>query len=63
MRKKSGIGIAFYILGTIILITMCVFIVINFKNDSRIFDNLSKEEAENTAYLNFISDRDTTLLC
>ena len=49
MKKKSGFSIAFYILGTIILITMCVFIVINFKNDSRIFDNLSKEEAEKLA--------------
>jgi len=63
VKKKSGFSIAFYILGTIILITMSIFIVINFKNDARIINNSPKEEVESTAYLNFSGDKGTTLLC
>ena len=53
MRKKSAFSIAFYILGTIILITISVFIVINFKNDARILDNISKKEAGSSACLDY----------
>lgn len=63
MNKKSGFSIVFYIIGTIILITMSVFIVINFKNDARIFNNSPKEATESTAYLNSDADRGTILLC
>jgi len=63
VNKKSDFSIVFYIIGTIILITMSVFIVINFRNDARIFDNSPKEATESTAYLNSDTNRDTTPLC
>ncbi len=62
MSKKSGFRIAFYIIGTIILITLSVFIVINFKNDARILDNLSKKEVKSSAYLDYEEDVNKTLL-
>lgn len=62
MSKKSGFSIAFYIIGTIILITLSVFIVINFKNDARILDNLSKKEAVSSTYFDHGEDADKTLL-